>query len=460
MHIAMIGAGYVGLTTSTCLAKLGHVVWCHDIDLERIERIEAGDIPIFEPGLAEAIMDVRESGNLHFSASAASTVADATAIMLAVGTPSRPDGDIDITQVESAARLIAPHLASGAVVIIKSTVSVGTSRRIREAIAETRGSLDFSVASNPEFLREGSAMADFLYPDRIVIGADDRHSAQVLQAIYAPLVKQNDVPILLTGTANAELIKHAANAFLALKIGFINDVANLCEEAGADILEVAQGIGLDHRIGSNFLMPGPGYGGSCFPKDTRAFAATARRHNAPQPLIEALIARNDERKAQLARRVINVAGKRSARVCILGAAFKKNTDDVRESPAITIIAELLNAGLKVAAHDPQARRNAERLLPAACWADCPYEAARESELVVIATEWDDYRELDLPRLASLMSGRRVFDFRNVLDPAAAQAAGLDYWGIGRAKAPARRLRASAGTGSPAFDRSVAAPGLL
>lgn len=430
MRIAMIGAGYVGLTTSACLAELGHTVRCHDADHERIKALSRGDMPIYEPGLAEMVGRRRATGALRFSDSVEETVADAEIVILAVGTPSHEDGRIDISQVEEAARLIAPHLASGAVVVVKSTVSVGTARRIREVIAERRGSLDFTVASNPEFLREGSALTDFMEPDRIVIGADDRHSALALEEVYKPLTDRG-APCLTTATANAELIKHAANAFLALKIGFINDVANLCEKVGADVLEVSRGIGLDNRIGNAFLSAGPGYGGSCFPKDTRAFASTARANGAPQPLVESLITRNEERKLELARRIAAAAKVHGPRICVLGAAFKKNTDDVRQSPAMAIIGELVRSGLDVGVYDPKAGANGEAACPGADWFASPYEAATERDIVVVATEWDAFADLDLPRLASIMRSKCIFDLRNIIDQTEAEAAGFQYRGLGR-----------------------------
>lgn len=433
MKIAMIGAGYVGLTTGACLAQLGHRVTGIDIDAGRISRLLRGEVPIYEPGLDVLLREQITAGRISFSTDLAAAVADADAVFLAVGTPSGPAGDIDLSYVQQAAIQIAPVLKPNAVVVLKSTVVVGTCKRVREIVAERRGGLDFSVASNPEFLREGSAIEDFMCPDRIVVGADDRRAAQLMARLYAPL-RQQGVPFIQTSTANAELIKYAANAFLALKVGFINDVANLCEAAGGDVTAVAEGIGLDRRIGTAFLAPGPGFGGSCFPKDTRAFAATGRKFGAPQGLIETLIERNHQRKLALARRIINeLPGKPTGkRVAVLGVAFKANTDDIRESAALTIIPELLEAGIEVQVHDPQARQADDAALAAVTWHETPYAAAEGAEAVVILTDWDEYRRLDLERLATSMTGRTIIDYRNVIPHEAATALGLRHAGVGRA----------------------------
>ena len=458
MQIAMIGAGYVGLTTATCLAELGHHVTCADIDADRIERLSKGEVPIYEPGLEPLLKRCLEAGRLRFIDAVGGCVDEADAVFLAVGTPSRNDGEMDISQVEAAARQIAPHLKSGAVVVIKSTVTAGTCRRIREAIADARRSLDFSVASNPEFLREGSAIEDFMTPDRIVIGADDAKSAAVLRSIYRGF-ELDGVPVLSTSTGNAELIKQASNALLALKIGFINDVADLCEKMNGDVMAVAEGIGLDRRIGRSFLTPGPGYGGSCFPKDTRAFAATGRRFGARQALVETLIEHNERRKEALARRILADARlKRGGKVCVLGLAFKADTDDMRESAALTVIPLLQRAGLHVQAHDPQAMENAKRMLEKVRYCESAYDAASDADATVILTEWKEYRKLDLPRLASAMRGRFLFDFRNLLSPKAAAKSGLTYVGRGRRALAAETETARAVTPAVSpLDQRVAAP---
>lgn len=431
MKIAMIGTGYVGLTTATCLAMLGHEVRCHDRDPHRLAAISAGDLPIYEPGLDQEFAAVRKSGRLRTSQTARECVTDAELVFLAVGTPPMPDGSVDLAQVEQAAREVSIHMASGSVLVVKSTVTVGTCRRLRQIVARKRGRPDVSIASNPEFLREGSAIADFLKPDRIVIGADDEGALGRLRAAYRH-IEEAGAPMLLTSTENAELVKHAANSFLALKIGFINDVADLCERAGADVGIVAEGIGLDRRIGRSFLAAGPGFGGSCFPKDTRAFAAAARQLGTPQPMIELLIERNDRRQERLARWIgRETRGSGGTMIAALGLAFKSGTDDTRESPAVRILEVLLGEGLEMRCHDPYARLPCDGPLSAAGMFACPYEAARGADAVVILTEWNEYRELDLRRLRTLMSGSKLFDLRNLVEPEAATEAGFNYFGIGR-----------------------------
>ncbi|WP_028033133.1 UDP-glucose/GDP-mannose dehydrogenase family protein [Chelativorans sp. J32] len=456
MQITMIGAGYVGLATGTCLANMGHSVRCFDINAARIVRLEHFDIPIYEPGLEEAMRSAVEAGRLSFSTRLRESVAEADAVFIAVGTPSGADGSIDLSHVLAAAKQIGPHLRRGATVVIKSTVVVGTARRVREIIARERGAFDIRVASNPEFLREGSAMKDFMEPDRIVLGADDTRSRNILRAIYRPFERAG-VPMVITTTGNAELIKYSANAFLALKIGFINDVADLCEKTGGDIADVTRGIGLDRRIGESFLLPGPGFGGSCFPKDTRAFAATGRQFGAPQKLVETLIARNDQRKLLLARRILK-EGRLApeSTVAVLGLAFKANTDDVREAAALSIIPALQEAGLRVVAHDPKAVPNAKEHLQDVAWADCPYAACTDASAVVILTEWDEYRRLNLDRVARALSGDALFDFRNLFDPRSVGQHGLRYFSLGRAATSVRQK----GGISPIdrWDRRVAAPG--
>jgi len=456
MKITMIGAGYVGLTTGTCLANMGHSVRCYDINAARIVRLERFDLPIYEPGLEEAMRQARAAERLSFSSRLKESVADADAVFIAVGTPSSADGGIDLSHVLSAAKQIAPHLKRGALVVVKSTVVVGTARRVREIIARERGAFDIRVASNPEFLREGSAMADFMEPDRIVLGADDTRSRNILRAIYRSFEK-GGVPMVITTTGNAELIKYSANAFLALKIGFINDVADLCEKTGGDIREVTRGIGLDRRIGQSFLAPGPGFGGSCFPKDTRAFAATGRQFGAPQKLIETLIARNDQRKAALARRVLKDARLQPGNtVAVLGLAFKANTDDVREAAALSMIPVLQEAGLRVTAHDPKAILNARQHVHDVTWANCPYEACTGASAVIVLTEWEEYRRLNLARIAALLSGDVLFDYRNLFEPRAVLQHGLRYFAIGRASTPARQRGGISSIDT--WDRRVAAPG--
>ncbi|WP_394889261.1 UDP-glucose dehydrogenase family protein [Mesorhizobium sp. AaZ16] len=460
MKVVMIGAGYVGLTTGACLAELGHSVTCVDTDAARIKTLGLGATPIYEPGLEALIRKNRRLGRLDFSPDTKGPAGKADAIFLAVGTPAAPGGDIDLSHIETAARQIAPAMKPNAVVVVKSTVVVGTCRRLREVIAEKRLGLDFSVASNPEFLREGTAIQDFLHPDRIVIGADDRRAATVLEELYAPLAKRR-TPILITNTANAELIKYASNAFLALKIGFINDVADLCEQVGGDVEAVARGMGLDSRIGMSFLSPGPGFGGSCFPKDTRAFVATGRKHRARQSLVETLVAKNESRKNSLARRVLAELGERArgARIAVFGLAFKANTDDVRDSAALTIIPLLQQAGLAVRAHDPQAEANAARHLSGVEMHDCMYAAAKGVDAVLVLTEWDDYRTIDLKRLSKTMSGSLVIDYRNMFTPRQMALSGLRYVSLGRSASP-KTAGAVVSKASKALQLATAAPNHL
>jgi UDPglucose 6-dehydrogenase len=443
MKLVVLGAGYVGLTTSACLADLGHDVTCCDIDGDRIAALERAEVPIFEPGLSELIADQIASNRLHFTTHSAKAAGSADAVFLAVGTPSDASGDIDLSYVESAAKTIAPYMQPRAVLVIKSTVVAGTARRIQALVDAGRERKDIAVASNPEFLREGSAIKDFVHADRIVIGADDPASEAVLREIYAPLLMRG-VPMVATQTVNAELIKYAANALLALRIGFINDVADLCEKLGGDVGAVADGIGRDQRIGSAFLSAGPGFGGSCFPKDTRAFASTGRRHGAPQPLIETLIERNELRKQALAERVID-ATPRKGRVAILGSSFKANTDDVREAAALTIVPMLVATGLDVHIHDPQPS-GAKRLLQNVRWHADPLEAVQGADALVVLTEWDEYRTLDLQQVADAMRGRALLDFRNIIDRERAAAVGLSYQGLGRSAVVAQTPRRGHGTG--------------
>jgi UDPglucose 6-dehydrogenase len=433
MNIAIIGAGYVGMTTAACLAELGHNVCCVDVDSTRIDRLARADIPIFEPGLNEIIEANIDAARLHFTSDLKKALINAAVVFVAVGTPSDEKGDIDLSYVETAAADIAPHLRSSAVVVIKSTVAVGTARRVATILARQRGGRAIAVASNPEFLREGSALNDFMNADRIVVGADDPKSLRLLARIYEPLIREG-TPFIQTTSSNAELIKYAANAFLALKIGFINDVANICENADANVDVIAEGIGLDSRIGKHFLSAGPGFGGSCFPKDARAFAAIGRRFGAPQDLIETLIEKNEIRKADLAHRILDQLGSEPGRrVAVLGTAFKANTDDMREAAALTIIPILQRAGVKISAHDPKARKEAERHLRGIDWHQDPYDAARGADLLVVLTEWAEYGTLDLAHIAGLMRGRAVVDYRNIFACEAVVRAGLDYTGLGRPK---------------------------
>ena len=433
MKIAIVGAGYVGLTTATCLAALGHQVTCHDANPERLAELLSDSLPIYEPGLETAFVRATQTGALRIVRTLQECVAESSAIFLAVGTPALPDGSVDLSQLTESAHQIAQCMPAGVLVVVKSTVSVGTCRALRRIIARRRGSIDFAVGSNPEFLREGSAISDFLCPDRIVIGADDEEALEILREIYRPLI-DSGIPVLGTSTENAEMVKHTANAFLALKIGFINEVADFCDKAGADISAVAEGIGLDRRIGNAFLTPGPGFGGSCFPKDTRAFAATGRGVGAPQALIETLIIRNEARQHELAEKISHEARRRDvSAIAVLGLAFKAETDDVRESPAVVIASSLLDKGFRIRAHDPRAMPNASRVLQGIDWCETPCEAAKGTGAVAVLTEWPDFARLDLPELRRRMRGNLLFDFRNIIDRQAAEVSDLLYFGVGRGR---------------------------
>ena len=434
MRIAMIGTGYVGLVSGACFADFGHRVTCVDKDASKIERLNAGVMPIWEPGLEALVKANAERGRLSFTTDVAAAMKDAEAVFIAVGTPARRgDGHADLTFVFEAIRELAEFIKPGTVVVTKSTVPVGTGDRI-EAILKEEGVEGVSVASNPEFLREGAAIADFKHPDRIVVGAEDDRAQEVLREIYRPLFL-NRAPILITGRRTAELTKYAANAFLAVKISFINEIADLCEAVDADVQDVARGIGLDNRIGPKFLHAGPGYGGSCFPKDTVALLQTAETAGVKQRIVATTVAVNDDRKAAMVDRIVralggDVAGKR---VGVLGLAFKPNTDDMREAPSIPIVNGLLERGATVAAFDPVARQQAEQVISGVEFADDAYAAADGADALVIVTEWDEFRALDLERVAASLRGKILVDLRNVYDRSEAEAAGLVYYGIGRGR---------------------------
>ena len=437
MRIAMIGTGYVGLVSGACLADFGHKVTCVDKDARKIEGLDAGGMPIWEPGLEALVKANVERGRLSFTTNVSRGVEGAEAVFIAVGTPARRgDGHADLTYVFEAVRELAKMVKPGTVLVTKSTVPVGTGDKI-VAILDEEGAEGISVASNPEFLREGAAIRDFKIPDRIVVGAEDERAREVLREIYRPLFL-NQAPILFTGRRTAELIKYAANAFLATKISFINEIANLCEAVDADVQDVARGIGLDNRIGPKFLHAGPGYGGSCFPKDTLALLQTAELVGVEQQIISAVVKVNDERKAAMADRVAralggSVAGKR---IGLLGLAFKPNTDDMREAPSIPLAATLIERGASVIAFDPVAREQAETVLSGVDYAPDAYSAADGADAVVIVTEWDEFRALDLETLASRMRGQTLVDLRNVWDPHEAERAGFTYFGVGRGTLPA------------------------
>jgi UDPglucose 6-dehydrogenase len=434
MRIAMIGTGYVGLVSGACFADFGHDVTCIDKDESKIAGLHAGRMPIWEPGLESLVESNVERGRLHFTTDLEEGVKGADAVFIAVGTPTRRgDGHADLSYVFAAVRELASALDGAAVVITKSTVPVGTGDEIAKILSEEGAPQGTSVASNPEFLREGAAIADFKHPDRIVVGAEDEHAREVLREIYRPLFL-NKAPILFTGRRTAELTKYAANAFLAVKISFINEIADLCEAVGADVQEVARGIGLDNRIGPKFLHPGPGYGGSCFPKDTLALLKTAEKAGVEQRIVSTVVDVNDRRKESMAGRVVEALGgsAEGKRVGVLGLAFKPKTDDMRDAASIPLVNALIQQGASVVAYDPAAMDHALPLmagLEAAANADAVADGA---DALVIVTEWDEFRALDLGKIARRMRGKALVDLRNVYDPEEAHRAGLDYRGIGRA----------------------------
>ena len=434
MKITMIGAGYVGLVSGVCFSDFGHDVVCVEKNPERLSKLKAGEVPIYEPGLDELMARNVEAGRLSFTDDLAEGIRDAAAIFIAVGTPTRRgDGHADLSFVMMAAEEIAANLSDYAVVVTKSTVPVGTNRKVKETIAAANPQADFDVASNPEFLREGAAIDDFMRPDRIVVGVENARAAEVMQAIYRPLYLR-DFPIMTTDLESAEMIKYAANAFLATKITFINEIAALCERTGADVKAVSKGMGSDGRIGSKFLHAGPGYGGSCFPKDTRALARIGQDHAVPMQLTETVISVNEEVKRRMVEKVFDlcdgtVNGKS---VAVLGVTFKPNTDDMREAPSLTIVPALVGKGADVRVVDPQGQREGAELLPGVSWHEDAYVAAQDADAVLILTEWNEFRALDLPRLAGVMRTPAMADLHNIYSAEEAGAAGFTaYTSVGR-----------------------------
>ena len=433
MRVTMIGTGYVGLVSGACFADFGHTVCCIDKDVGKIERLRAGVMPIYEPGLDQLVAQNVREGRLSFDTEAAEAVRQADAIFIAVGTPSRRgDGHADLSYVHAAAREIAGLMDGFTVVVTKSTVPVGTGDEIERIIRETRPDAQFAVVSNPEFLREGAAIDDFKRPDRVVVGTDDPRAREVLTELYRPLYL-NETPIVFTTRRTSELIKYAANAFLAMKVTFINEIADLCETLGADVQHVARGIGLDNRIGSKFLHAGPGYGGSCFPKDTLALVRTARDAGAPIELVETTVRVNDERKKKMAAKVAEAVGGdlRGKRIGVLGLTFKPNTDDMREAPSLEILPALQTMGAQIRAFDPEGMHEAQALLPGVEFASGPYDAVEDADAVVILTEWDQFRALDLDRVKLLMRQPVVVDLRNIYRPSDLRDRGFAYSSIGR-----------------------------
>jgi UDPglucose 6-dehydrogenase len=433
MRVAMIGTGYVGLVSGACFADFGHQVTCVDKEASKIAALKSGKIPIYEPDLDRLVTTNVREGRLDFTADLARPVSEAQAVFIAVGTPSRRgDGHADLSYVYAAAREIAAALSGFTVVITKSTVPVGTGDEVERIIRDARPDADLAVVSNPEFLREGAAIQDFKHPDRIVVGSHDVRARQVIADLYRPLYL-NQAPILYTGRRTAELIKYAANAFLATKVTFINEIADLCEKVGADVQEVARGIGLDNRIGSKFLHAGPGFGGSCFPKDTQALMKTAQDHEVPLRIVEAVIAVNDTRKRAMARKVSGAFGGalRGKTIAVLGLTFKPNTDDMREAPSIPLITALQDMGAKVRAHDPEGMDQARNVLPEVVYCDGPYACAENADALVIVTEWEQFRALDLERLKETMAAPIVIDLRNVYRPEEMVKRGFIYESVGR-----------------------------
>ena len=437
MRIVMTGSGYVGLVSGACLADFGHDIVCVDKDVSKVEVLRSGGVPIYEPGLADLIARNVKAGRLTFTTDLAASVAEADVVFIAVGTPARRgDGHADLSYVYDAAREIASSLRGFTVIVTKSTVPVGTGDEVDRIIRETNPAAEFAVASNPEFLREGAAIQDFKRPDRIVIGIEDDRARPVMEEVYRPLYL-NQAPIQFTGRRTSELIKYAANAFLAMKITYINEIAELCEHVGADVQQVARGIGLDNRIGSKFLHAGPGYGGSCFPKDTLALVKTAEDAGAPIRLIETTVAINESRKRAMARKVVAVCNGsvRGKTIGVLGLTFKPNTDDMRDAPSLSIIQALQDAGAQVRAYDPEGMDAARSMLQNVDFCTSPYDAAEGASAVVIVTEWDALRALDLPRLRSVMSGDGLVDLRNIYRPVDAETAGFAYVSVGRGAEP-------------------------
>src|SRR5690554_3248050 len=433
MKIAMIGSGYVGLVSGACFADFGHEVICVDKDPNKIEQLNKNIMPIFEPGLADLVEKNVKDGRLSFSGDLTEAVKDCDAVFIAVGTPSRRgDGHADLSYVYAASEEIADAINKPTVVVTKSTVPVGTGDEVERILSKKLDASQFAVVSNPEFLREGAAIDDFKRPDRIVIGAETEWAKDVMSEIYRPLFL-NKSPIIFTGRRTAELIKYAANAFLATKITFINEMADLCEKVGADVQEVSRGIGLDNRIGSKFLHAGPGYGGSCFPKDTLALMQTAQDNESPIRIVEAVVQVNDQRKRAMGRKVIQALGgdARGKKVALLGLTFKPNTDDMRDAPSIAIVQTLIDAGATVSAYDPEGMKIAAEIIPDVVMAGSSYDAAADADAVVIVTEWNVFRALDLDKLSSSMAGKVLVDLRNIYNPDDVAKSGLKYTGIGR-----------------------------
>ncbi|MCG6857154.1 MAG: UDP-glucose/GDP-mannose dehydrogenase family protein [Salaquimonas sp.] len=433
MRVAMIGTGYVGLVSGACFADFGHEVTCIDKDAAKIEALKAGRMPIYEPGLEDLVETNVSQGRLSFTTDAASGIRDADIVFIAVGTPTRRgDGHADLTYVYAAAEEIAGLIRDYTIIVTKSTVPVGTGDEVEAIIKKTNPDADFDVASNPEFLREGAAIGDFKRPDRIIVGAHTERAVAALRELYRPLYL-NETPMVVTDRRTAELIKYAANAFLAVKIGFINEISDLCDAVGANVQQVAHGIGLDKRIGSKFLHAGPGYGGSCFPKDTLALSKTAHQANSPVTIVDTVVEANRRRKETMVDRIVNAAGGSVAgkQIAVLGLTFKPNTDDMREAPSLIIVPALQQMGASIRAFDPEGMEEAQKLLTAVTYCDNAWACMEGAVMAVILTEWDQFRALDLERMAATLKDRVLVDLRNIYSPQEADDSGLSYHSIGR-----------------------------
>jgi len=434
MKIVVIGSGYVGLVSGTCFSEFGHFVTCVDKDEKKIENLKKGIIPIYEPGLDQMVEENVKSGRLTFTTEAKKAIGEADAIFIAVGTPTsrRGDGYADLTYVYAAAKEFAPWLKNYTVIVDKSTVPVGTAKEVKRVIKEANPEADFDVASNPEFLREGSAIGDFMHPDRVVVGVGSKKAEEVMREIYKPLYLI-ETPIVFTNLQTAELIKYASNAFLATKISFVNEIANLCEAIGANVVDLSKGMGLDGRIGKKFLHAGPGYGGSCFPKDTLALCRIAQEHGSPIRIVETVIEVNAAQKARMVGKIRKALGGSEAgkKIVSLGLTFKPETDDMRDSAALTILPALKEKGAEIVATDPHGMEEAKKYMPELTYVDDPYEALKDADCLILMTEWNEYRSLDFDKLKKIMKGKVFVDLRNVYDPETIRKEGFEYVGVGR-----------------------------
>jgi len=432
MHISVIGTGYVGVVTGVCFAEFGINVTCADKDEKKIKLLKKGIVPFYEPGTEELLQRNLKSGRIHFTTSIAEAVDSSLVIFIAVGTPPRGDGSADMRYVENVAKEIAKHIKSYKVIVTKSTVPVGTGERLRQIISKNlKEHVDFDIVSNPEFLREGAGIEDFLRPNRVIIGASSAQATAIMRDLYRPLYLI-ETPFVITDVKTAELIKYASNAFLATKISFINEIANLCEAVGADVQTVAKAMGLDHRIGPKFLHAGPGYGGSCFPKDTLAISQIAKNNNVELGIIDAVIKANENQKNRMTKKIKEAMGNlKNKTICILGLSFKPNTNDLRDAPSLFIINSLLNAGAKIRAYDPVAMEDARKIFPKITFCKDAHDAAKGADAVVIVTEWNQFRNLDLDRIKHLTKERFFFDFRNIYEPDKVRKLGFKYYSVGR-----------------------------